>query len=54
VDSLQGKGTAQEVTADTFDTGSIGGPNSGGGIDRESAVAERGEEIDTLVGEKAP
>jgi hypothetical protein len=25
VDSLQGEGTAQEVTADTFDTGSIGG-----------------------------
>jgi hypothetical protein len=53
VDSLQGEGTAQEVAADPFDTGSIGGPNGGGGIDRESAEAKRGEKLDTLVGEKA-
>jgi len=42
----------QEVTADALDSGCIGGPNGGGGIDGESAMAKRGEKLDTLVSEK--
>ena len=45
--------TAQEVSADALDSGSIGGPDGGGGIDGESAIAKRGEKHDTLVSEKS-